>query len=144
MNEIETIRQWLLRYPGWGDFTLSVDYTDGRPGSAGLFYMGLEEVSRQTDVQCNVLLRNRMHFLLRRVNAGDGAAWAADFERWVQEQSAYGLTPKLGCLPDQERFCAQDAKLLQVDSPGTGVYQLRLFAEFYTYREGWVDDGAGV
>lgn len=144
MNKIETIRQWLLSYPAWGEFSLSVDYTDGRPGSAGLFYMGLEEVSRQTDVQGNVLSCNRLHFLLHRVDVGDGAGWAANFESWVQEQSAYGLTPKLGCLPDMERFCAYGAKLLRVDSPGTGVYQLRLFAEFYTYGEGWFDDGAGI
>lgn len=149
MNELEKLREFLLSYPGWGDYMLALNDTDGKPGSAGLFPVGMEEVSRQTDVQGNTLVCNRLHFLLHRITPDrqddmEAAAWLLDFQKWVQQQSACCQAPQLGCLPQKERICAYDGKLLRRDAQGAAVYQLQLWVEFATYLEGWVDDGSGV
>ena len=66
MEILEKLRQWLLTYPGWGDGGLTVEHTDGRPGSAGLFLAGIEELQHQPDLQGNTLVCNRLHLVLER------------------------------------------------------------------------------
>ena len=148
MHDLEKIRQFLLSFPGW-DGELTVDYTDGRPGSCGLYFTGVEERFRQTDVQGNALVCNRYHFVLRRIavaTAGQaqGAQWLMDLQNWIQQQSAAGNTPRLGCLPDREQMASHDAKLLKADTSGCAVYQLRLWVEFCTYQEGWSEYGSDI
>ena len=149
MHDLEKIRQFLLSFPQWGEQALTVDYTDGRPGSCGLFFMGREELSRQTDVQANALVRYRYHFVLHRLIAaaqGDPAPvrWLMDLQDWISRKSACGQIPQLGCLPDQQKITTGDAKLLRTDSSGCSLYQLRLQADFDIYEEGWMDDGGGI
>lgn len=145
MHDLQKIRQFLMGFPQWGDQELTVDYTDGTPGSCGLFFTGREELSRQTDVQGNALVRCRYHFVFHRLTADectDAAQWLMDLQEWISRQSACGQIPQLGCLPDQENFTTCDAKLLRRDGDGCKVYQLRLQVDFDVYEEGGADDGS--
>ena len=142
MHDLEKIRQFLMGFPQWGDQTLTVDYTDGKPGSCGLFFLGREELSRKRDVQGNALVGCRYHFVLHRLTVEESARWLMDLQAWISRQSACGAAPQLGCLPELEKVTTGDAKLLRRDPNGCLVYQLRLQADFYVYEE--ADDGSGV
>lgn len=147
MHDLQKIRQFLMGFPQWGDQPLTVDFTDGRPGSCGLFFMGREELSRQTDVQGNALVRSRYHFVLHRLTADENAAcaqWLMDLQAWISRQSSCGRTPGIGCLPDREKVTTSDARLLRREENGCRVYQLRLQVDFDTYEEGVATYGGGI
>lgn len=144
MNELEKIQQWLQQFPGW-EGALTLEYTEGKPGSAGLFYKGSKEISRQVDLKGDVIACQRMHFEIRCVVADrEGSCWLRDLENWVHQQSTQGFVPQLGCYPFGQRVCANGGKLVQVTREGAAVYSLELWAEFMTYMEGWFDDGSGL
>ena len=131
MDILDKIRQWLLTFPQWEEGRLLyIDHTDGVPGNAGLFPAGMEEIRRSEDVLGNVKLRCRYNFALYRVGVAPqlevDARWLMDFTHWVQSQSAAGLAPKLG---EDTRWSAQQGRLRQVKSPGTGLYAIVLSAE---------------
>lgn len=136
MTDLEKVRQWVLSYPGWGEETwLYTDYTDAVPGNGGLYPMGLEEISRREDVLGNVTVQCRYRYSLYRVTAGqadktDQAKWLLEFQQWVQQQSAAGVAPRFGDVPEKERIRAEKGKLHQVSQTGTGIYGVTLTAEF--------------
>ncbi len=135
MTDLETLRQWLRTYPGWGDGELPVDYADGIPDSFGLYPGGLEELSRQEDVMGNVTVEYRYHFTLHRITAGQGdntaeAAWLLDFQHWVQQQSILGLAPHFGDVPYAERLRAQKGELKEASQAATATYTVTLTADF--------------
>ena len=137
MTDLEKLRQWLLTCPHWED-TLLVDFTEGTPGNAGLFPNGLEEVGRQEDVLGNLQIACRYSFQLRRQTPGqsDGTAnaqWLLDFQNWVQQPSAAGLTPRFGDVPSREKMQAQKGSLQEVSQ--TGTYIVTLIADFMKVYE---------
>ncbi len=139
MTDLETLRRWLQTYPGWGD-TLSVDFSEDGPGHAGLFPAGLEETGRQEDVLGNLQVSCRYRFALYRHAAGqcdgtDNAQWLLDFQNWVQQQSAAGLTPHFGDVPSRERMQAHGGALKEVSRVGTGTYTVTLIADFIKVYE---------
>ena len=132
MKDLEKMRTWLQTYPGWQD-DLKVDFLEPAPGNAGLFPEGLEIRSRQVDVLGNQLVTCRYRFTLYRQITGqedsaDAAQWLLDFQDWVQQQSAAGLAPCFGSLPEQENLQAQKGMLKQ--SGQTKVYAVTLMADF--------------
>ena len=144
MEILEKLRQWLLTYPGWGDGGLTVEHTDGRPGSAGLFLAGLEELQHQPDLQGNTLVCNRLQLVLERneTAAGEEAAgWLLDMTRWLRQQCANGQLPPLGCYPDAQRLAVKQGSLRRVYGQTTAVYQLRLQLDYWEYWEVTSDDG---
>ena len=134
MTDLEKVRQWAFSYPKWSaGEALYIDYTDAAPANSGLYPAGLEEVSRHTDILGTVTVRCRYRFSLYRVVAAqddgiDNAQWLMDFQQWVQQQSAAGLTPKFGDAPEQEWIRAEKGKLQQVSQAGTGTYAVTLTA----------------
>lgn len=132
MDELEKLQQWLLTYPKWDVGGLMyIDYTDGLPGNTGLFPGGLEELSRHTDVLGRVTVRNRYHFALYRMVAGDkdntqSARWLLEFQNWIQQQSAEGKAPVFGDEPAMERICAQKGRLRRDAQTGTSMYCVML------------------
>lgn len=134
MEEIEKVRQWVQTFPRW-DEDLHVDYTAAVPGNAGLFSLGLEEVSRQADILGNITAQCRYRFSLYRVATGqqdntENAAWLMEFQSWVQSQSARGLAPTFGDVPSRETIRAEKGRLKEGSQTGTGVYSVDLIAEF--------------
>lgn len=135
MTALEKMTAWLQTFPLWQGETLYVDYVDAVPGNAGLYPEGLEQVSRREDVLGNVTVKNRLHFVLYRVTAGqqdnrENSAWLLELQKWVQEQSAAGLAPSFGDAPHRERICAQKGKLKSASQTGTGTYTVNLTVEF--------------
>ena len=136
MTDLEKVRQWVRSYPKWEESgLLYIDYTDAVPGNSGLYPAGLEEVSRHEDILGTVTVKCRYRFHLYRVAAGqeDGlsnAQWLMDFQQWVQQQSAAGLTPTFGDVPEQEWIKAEKGKLQEVSQAGTMTYVVTLTAEF--------------
>ena len=50
-----------------------------------------------------------------------------DFQQWVEEQQAAGLTPKFGDDPDTEEISAQNGMLFELAEDGqTGIYQIQI------------------
>ena len=129
MTDLEKMQQWLVSYPGWED-TLQLDVIEPVPGNTGLFCDGLEERSRQADVLGNLQIACRCRFTLcRRVSRDcDAAQWLLDFQSWVQQQSALGLTPRFGDIPRLERMEAQKGSLR--DRGQTALYTVTLIADF--------------
>ncbi len=135
MKDLEKMQSWLQTYPDWED-NLQVDFLEAAPGNAGLFPEGLEIRSRQVDVLGNQQVSCRYRFTLYRQMPGqeDSAAdalWLLDFQGWVQQQSAAGLAPRFGDLPEQEHLQAQKGSLQQ--SGQTKVYAVTLVADFVRY-----------
>ena len=139
MDVLEMLRQWLLTYPAWEEGGLMyIDFTDGLPGSAGLYPAGLEELSRVADVTGAITARNRYSFVLYRLTERQedneaNARWLLEFQQWVQQQSAAGLAPVFGDEPARERLYAQKGRLQETNDAGTGIYAVNLIAEFTKY-----------
>ncbi len=137
MTDLEKLRAWLLTYPKWED-TLFVDFTEHAAGNTGLFPAGLEETGRREDVLGNLQVSCRYRFSLYRQTPGqaDGTAnaqWLLDFQSWVQQQSAAGLTPHFGDVPARERMQAQKGTLKEASQ--TGTYTVTLIADFMKVYE---------
>lgn len=128
---LEKLRQWLESFPGW-DSQIQIDYLDISPGNAGLYPRGITELSRREDVLGNVQVRCSCAFVLRMAALGAEAQarWLLDFQSWVMEQNALGLTPKFGDLPKNERLRAFEGKLDSHTPLGSALYTVQLSAEF--------------
>ncbi len=140
MQALETLKTWLSAFPQWDGEACYVDYTEGVGGNTGLFPQGMEEVSRREDVLGNLQVRCRLRFRLLRMALRDGdgqknAQWVMDFENWVQQQSAAGLTPRFGDEPASEIMRAEKGKLSGTRQTGSGTYEVILTAEFTKYYE---------
>lgn len=129
---IEKIRTFLLSYPGWeAGKLLFIDDTDGVPGNGGLFPQGLQVLSSRQDILGNKEVDCRLIFTLYRASAETeaDAPWLLAFQSWVESQSALGLTPQFGDVPQKERLRAEKGKLQDRHSTG-GLYAVTLTAEF--------------
>lgn len=139
MTQLEKLKAWLQTYPAWED-TIAVDFTEDKPGNTGVFPAGVEERSRREDVLGNLQVECRYSFDLRRQVQGgtDGTAnaqWLLDFQTWVQQQSACGLTPRFGDVAARERMQVGSGMLKAVSPMGTGTYIVTLMADFMKVYE---------
>lgn len=135
MADLEKLRQWLQTFPKW-EGTLQVEYTEPGPGSTGLFPLGLEERNRREDVLGNLQVACRYRFSLYRRTGRQqekNAQWLLEFQNWVQQQSADGLTPHFGDVPQQERMQAEKGALKERTQ--TGLYVVTLIADFMKVYE---------
>ena len=135
----EKLRKWLLGFPGWGEEP-SLDFVEDGPGNTGLFPTGLEETGRRTDLIGNLQVDYRFRFALyRRMLPGqDSARWLLDFQDWVQQQNAAGLTPHFGDVLDWERIQVQKGSLQEASRLKEGLCTVTLLADFvkeYEVRE---------
>lgn len=136
---LEKMIAWLKTCPVC-EGTLYVDYTDGVPGSAGLYPAGVEEISRREDVLGNVQVWYKAHFELHRITAGqqdntENAAWLLQFQDWVRQQCRAGLAPTFGDEPAREHIRAEKGKLKTASQTGTGIYTVQLTAEYTKIME---------
>ena len=140
MTALDQMKQFISSYPGAASLSsLRVDYTDQIPANGGIFPSGLVEISRKTDICGNVTVYNQYNFGLRYVftkapgdddGAEDNAAWIMDLQEWVQQQSALGLAPVFGDVPQQETITAQNGSLFDTDEEGTAVYFVQISVKF--------------
>ena len=131
---LEKLKQWLQTFPLWeSDIRLQIDDTGVYPGNMGLYPCGVEELSRREDLLGTVTVRLRERYLLYRMVSGprdDSSQWLQALQQWVQRQSAMGLTPVLGDVPDREGIRAEQGKLLSVSQSGQAKYSVRLTVEY--------------
>lgn len=136
MTDLEKLKTWLATYPGWeDDKPFFVDYTTPKPGCVGLFPQGLEQVSLRRDITGGQKAACRYRFYLYRASAleenqEENARWLLDFQNWVEAQSAGGLAPRFGDVPQEERLRAEGGRLQKTGKLGSGLYALTLTAEF--------------
>lgn len=146
MTDLEKIRTWIKKYPGFellGD--IQCDYTDRIPSNGAVFPTGIVEISRTEDILGNVIAQNQYNFGLYYVfykspgddvNATFNADWIMDFQKWVQEQSIRKLTPIFGDIDtDNEIIRAQNGVLYESDESGVATYVVQLSVEFKKYYE---------
>lgn len=129
MELLEEMKNWLATFPLFGEVVLTTDVLSAQPGDCGLFPQGSELLQSKEDVLGNRTARMRQLFLLRRnaVRGVDAAAWLLEFQKWVAQQSLQGLAPKLG---QEQTIRAEKGRLIRTDTAGTGVYEVRLIAEY--------------
>ena len=136
MTDLEKLKTWLATYPGWeADKPFFVDWATPKPGCVGLFPQGLEQVSLRRDITGGQKAACRYRFYLYRASAleenqEENARWLLDFQNWVEAQSAGGLAPRFGDLPQEERLRAEGGSLRKTGKLGSGLYALTLTAEF--------------
>ena len=128
MDVLKTVTDWLKTFPLWQG-ELQVDSLKPVPGSIGLYPQGVQEISRREDVTGNVEVSNRLELLLCRVTGGeddrqDCARWLLALQQWISDQSAEGLAPRLGDVPERSFFQAQQGKLCGPAQTGTGRHTL--------------------
>ena len=110
MPDLEKLKTWLATYPGWeDDKPFFVDDAAPKPGCVGLFPQGLEQVSLRRDITGGQKAACRYRFYLYRASAleenqEENARWLLDFQNWVEAQSAGGLAPRFGDVPQEERL----------------------------------------
>lgn len=129
---IEKMRAFLLSYPGWEKGKLLfIDDTQDIPGSGGLFPGGLQILSIRQDILGNREEDCRLTFTLYRPSAETetDAPWLLDFQSWISEQSARGLGPQFGDVPQKEQLRAEKGKLHNRQGTG-GLYCVTLTADF--------------
>ena len=136
MTDLEKLKTWLATYPGWeDDKPFFVDDAAPKPGCVGLFPQGLEQVSLRRDITGGQKAACRYRFYLYRASAleenqEENARWLLDFQNWVEAQSAGGLAPHFGDVPQEERLRAEGGSLQKTGKLGSGLYALTLTAEF--------------
>ena len=136
MTDLEKLKTWLATYPGWEeDKPFFVDDAAPKPGCVGLFPQGLEQVSLRRDITGGQKAACRYRFYLYRASAleenqEENARWLLDFQNWVEAQSAGGLAPHFGDVPQEERLRAEGGSLRKTGKLGSGLYALTLTAEF--------------
>ena len=117
MTDLEKLKTWLATYPGWeADKPFFVDDATPKPGCVGLFPQGLEQVSLRRDITGGQKAACRYRFYLYRASAleenqEENARWLLDFQNWVEAQSAGGLAPRFGDVPQEERLRAEGGRL---------------------------------
>lgn len=129
MEKINAIKALLLQFPQWGDQPLTVDVLGNQPDSTGLFPLGLQVLSRQEDIRGNVRLHLQESFLLRRGSAvgQPAAAWLLALQHWLLTQPVAHLEPLFG---PKLRLWAQQGRLLHAKQPGTGIYEVKIHAQY--------------
>ena len=136
MTDLEKLKTWLATYPGWeDDKPFFVDDATPKPGCVGLFPQGLEQLSLRRDITGGQKAACRYRFYLYRASAleenqEENARWLLDFQNWVEAQSAGGLAPRFGDVPQEERLRAEGGRLQKTGKLGSGLYALTLTAEF--------------
>ena len=149
MTDLEKIREWLKTYPNFSILDqFQIDYTDQIPNNGGIFPSGLIESNRKTDILGNVTVQNQLNFGLYYVfpkapaddvGAAINAEWVADFQSWVQEQSATGKAPTFGTNPRTEQIKAQNGMLYAADGDGTAMYMVQLSVSYTkTFKKGGI------
>lgn len=140
MTALEKIREFVKSYPGADilrDF--QVDFADQIPNNGGVFPNGLAEISRKKDILGNTTVTNQYNFGLYYVfekapgddtGAAINADWVMDFQEWVQEQSALGLAPVFGDVPQEERITAQNGVMYAANDEGLATYMVQLSVQF--------------
>ena len=136
MDVLTTVTDWLKTFPLWQG-ALSVDHLKPVPGSMGLYPQGVQEIARREDVTGNVEVTNRLELLLCRVTGGEDdrledARWLLALQQWIGQQSAEGLAPRLGDVPEMTRFRAEQGKLCAPAQTGTGRYAVKISAYYVT------------
>ncbi len=129
MTVLEKITAWLKTFPQWEENT-GLDGMELTPGSIGLFPQGVEEIARREDVLGNVQVTSRFTLMVYRVAAGDGPAWTLALQQWVNQQSAAGLAPRLGDIPEKEQIRAEQGRLSAPNQTGTKSYAVKLTAQY--------------
>ena len=128
MEQLELVRQWLLQFPLWGKQPLTVDCTGPKPGSCGLFPLGLEQLRCQEDVLGTVKYRYRRQFLLRRAacRSEDGAAWIMALEDWISRNPGPGLGADCTVRAEKGRLAKADGQI--------ATYEAKLIIEYTEER----------
>ena len=135
MTVLDKLISWLQTFPLWEGEKTCVDSLMSTPGSVGLYPRGIREMGRREDVLGNVEVVNRLQILLCRVTAGEDdraedAAWLLALQDWVRQQSAAGLAPRLGDVPEKEWIRAEQGRLKTPVQTGTGRYAVTITAEY--------------
>lgn len=131
MTDMETMRQWILQYPGWSaGQELLTDALGTQPDCAGLYANGVEDISAWEDVNGNALVQRRYRFTLYRMTEKNCAGWLMGLQNWVSRQNALGLTPAFGNVPSSRRITADGGKWKEIPSAGCRIYSVNLTAEF--------------
>lgn len=137
---LETIKTWLATYTGFDILSqFQVDYTDQIPNNAGIFPSGMTEIGRSEDILGNVTVLNQINFgiycVFNKATGDDTGAtynqeWIADFQNWVQEQSAKRLIPQIGDNPRKEIATASNGVLYDATEEGLGTYMIQLSFQY--------------
>ena len=130
MEFLEEVKAWLEGFPGFAGMSLAIDRLGAAPGDTALFPRGLELLGAAEDVLGSRKQFLRSTFLLRWVCPVSGLAEAARalaLQSWVAEQSGAGLAPEFG---EDTLWRAELGRLDGSKGPGTGVYEVKLTAEF--------------
>jgi hypothetical protein len=145
MTDLEKMREWLKTFPGGIPDNFQVDFTNEIPQTAGLFPTGTVEIRRARDILGNVTVTNQYNFGLYTVFAkptdadevaARSAEWVMSLQRWVQEQSAQGLSPTFGNIDTwAETLKAQNGMFYGDNAAGTGMYMVTITAQYQTEYE---------
>ena len=139
-DALDIMREFIDSYPD-ADILgeLAIDYTSNVPNSAGLFPTGLVEVRKRRDILGNVESDRQANFALYAVltkapgddeGATYNASWIMGFQEWVLDQSAKGLAPRFGDVPEKEGMVAQNGQVYQSDEEGWAMYVIQISATF--------------
>lgn len=129
MEQINAIKNLLKTFPLWGEQPIIVDVKAAAPDCCTLFPLGLQVLGQKEDVLGNTVSRLRQSFLLRRVACiGEPAAdWLLQLQSWLLVQPVSRLEPVFGA---SLRLWAQGGHLTGGKQPGTGIYEVKIFAEY--------------
>ena len=139
MTALELMESWLKQFPLWDCNSLTMDYTDGRPGCAGLFPQGMTEISRKQDVTGRIRSVNRLVFTLLNVRPvgvdnRENAQWLLALQEWIRQECARGNAPQFGDDAIFQRIWAEQGKLRKATQTGTAHYGVTLTVEFLKYE----------
>ena len=127
MEQLNAVKTLLCSFPGWGEGTLAVDFSPGKPDQCGLFPMGLQVLYSGADILGNRIYRLRQSFLLRRafLAGEDGARWMMELQNWLLLQS-----PHWEQFGRRVKIFGENARLISGKQPGTGIYEVKIHVDY--------------
>ena len=126
---VNAIKELLLRFPQWGQQSLQVDEKCPQVHTCQLFPQGMTVLERRENLLGEPTFRLRQSFLLRRVACtGEKAAqWVLQLQNWLLTQPVRELEAVFG---PQLRLWATAGKVTGLSQPGTGIYEVKIYAEY--------------
>lgn len=139
MTKIEKMRSFLSKCPYLKDFANgAIDWCGTEPGNFGIMPAGETVIERIEDILGNVTMRKQYNVSLYAMQCTindiiriEACGFLENLTEWIDEQSALGLIPTFGDIPDEEYISAQNGMLFELSNNGmTGRYQIQIQATF--------------
>ncbi|MBR1384344.1 MAG: hypothetical protein IJ555_11140 [Ruminococcus sp.] len=138
---LESMKEYLSRYPRISELDLHIDQTESEPVNFSIQTAGLsllsEDVCGNETWQYNALLQSR-EYTADDLSRLDASEFTEDLVFWIREQNKQQQYPSIGADAEPQSISADNGMLLALDEDGDrGIYQIQIHFIFTIINDDW-------